>query len=239
MFFALCIPAATTHAQTSMPVLMETPACTNLSANLGRGTQDTATHGDVASLQSFLSALGFFPSTNLGTGHFGPLTMASVVRFQLAHNIPGTGFVGPLTRAEITRVSCPTVPPVTTTPPRVYTTFPSPTSFMATTSITGFGFTASNTILLDGMVALRNVPITSAIAISCTTSPSCHGGINQTLSVVLPDTLSPNCPKGSMCAMYVRLIGPGTYKLSIQNENGVSDELPITIATTTPSMGMQ
>lgn len=96
-------------------------------------------------------------------------------------------------------------------------------------SITGFGFTGNNTIIMDGLVAVRHVPISGQIAIACTTDPSCHGGINQTLTFTIPDSLSPNCPEGSMCPLFVRQVTPGSYTLVVQNENGSSNEMQLTI----------
>ena len=53
---------------------------------------------DVAMLQKVLADRGLYPEALL-TGHFGSLTRAAVIRFQILNNIsPALGFVGPLTR---------------------------------------------------------------------------------------------------------------------------------------------
>ena len=145
-----------------------------------------------------------------------------------------------------------TVPPTTatSTPPVATSTTPQPThpaqtavtlySVSKTTGIavgmtvtlTGFGFTADNTILLDGMVGARNVPITSSIAIACTTDPSCKGGIRQTITFKVPSAIGPDCKANEMCPMYMRLITSGTYQLSVENENGISNAIAVTIIGT-------
>lgn len=79
------------------------------------------------------------------------------------------------------------------------------------------------------MVATRDVPISSSIAIACTTDPSCHGGINQTIIFTLPSYLSPDCPVGSMCPMYVRQLQPGNVTITVRNDSAVSNGLPFTV----------
>ena len=97
-----------------------------------------------------------------------------------------------------------------------------------TVSITGFGFTGSNTVHLGGG-AIGNVPISSSIAIACTTSPTCHGGINQTLTITIPSSIGPYCPPGSMCPMYMQLLSPGVYSIYVQNDNGTSNPVSFTV----------
>jgi hypothetical protein len=78
---------------------------------------------------------------------------------------------------------------------------------------------------MDGSVAARNVPITSSIAIACTTNPTCHGGINQTISFTVPSSLSPNCAAGMMCPMYMREVTPANYSITVLNSNGTSNTI--------------
>ena len=141
-----------------------------------------------------------------------------------------------------------TPPAATSTPPTATSTNPQPTPVSVQTavtiysvsqtkgltageqvSITGFGFTKNNTVLLDGMVAARNVPITSTIAVACTTDPSCKGGIRQTITFTMPSSIGPDCKANEACPMYVRLLTSGTYKLSVENENGTSNAIAVTI----------
>lgn len=55
----------------------------------------------VMELQNRLKSEGYFFVTE--TGYFGPITYASVQRYQTAHGISSTGYVGPLTRAELNK----------------------------------------------------------------------------------------------------------------------------------------
>ncbi len=69
--------------------------------------------------------------------------------------------------------------------------------------LTGFGFTDDNTIHF-GAGVVAHVSIRSAIGISCTTNPSCRGGIRQSLVFTVPDAL------------------PGANRVWVENGNGSS-----------------
>ena len=68
-------------------------------SDLGYGSTSHA----VLELQRRLLAGGYFPRTVTPTGYFGPVTFASVQRYQRAHGLPTTGFVGPRTRRSLNR----------------------------------------------------------------------------------------------------------------------------------------
>jgi peptidoglycan hydrolase-like protein with peptidoglycan-binding domain len=227
VLLAASFAPGTIFAQTSSKVSPKT--CLSLTSNLSYGMQDMHTDGSVARLQDFLATNGYFDRNLMGSLRFGPATRAAVVTFQAAHSIPQTGFVGPLTRAAISTVSCGTTPPSSTV--SLYFISPATSTVGATVSVTGFGFTSNNTILMDGTVAARNIPITSSIAVACTTDPSCKGGIRQTLTFTIPSALSPNCPADSVCPMYMREVTPGTYSVTVQNGNGTSNALPLTVTS--------
>lgn len=74
-------------------------ACVSITHNLGYGSHDYQTGGDVSSLQFFLQSKGYFNSNP--TGYFGPLTRAAVESFQSVNDVSNTGYVGPITRAKI------------------------------------------------------------------------------------------------------------------------------------------
>ena len=57
----------------------------------------------VVILQNLLKTLGFFPNYVPATGYFGPITEASVRRYQKNRGIETTGTVGPITRAALNK----------------------------------------------------------------------------------------------------------------------------------------
>ena len=208
-------------------------SCLSMQSNMGYGARDYYSGGMVSALQNFLVDQGFFNNYYLGTGRYGSITPRAVVQFQSAHGIPATGFVGPLTRAAITQITCGTdIIPPSTNAANLYYLNPTSGAVGTTVSITGFGFTNSNTVLMDGNVAAQNVPITSSIAIACTTNPTCHGGINQTITFTIPSALAPYCAPGTACPMYMRLVTPATYAITVQNSNGTSNTLYFTVTGT-------
>ncbi len=202
--------------------------CYTFNSSFGRGASDARYNNSVTQLQRFLANYGYFDSSLIGTGVFGNKTREAVVLFQKSEGISPTGFVGPLTRVALHK-RC-----ITPTPSSVsiwnMTPAQGPTGTVVT--ITGTGFSNSNTIYMDGSVAAMNVPISSSIAVSCTTDPSCHGGIRQTLTFTIPDSLAPYCPVGMACAQYLRLVTPGTYGISVSNGSGKSQGLTFTVTGT-------
>jgi peptidoglycan hydrolase-like protein with peptidoglycan-binding domain len=101
---ALGVGQSVVFAQSTDAMMMPAPvACFAPAANIRYGSYDVTTQNSVTSLQTYLSQQGYFSSTNIGTGHFGPLTLRAVMTFQTAHSLPSTGFVGPLTRAVISQ----------------------------------------------------------------------------------------------------------------------------------------
>ncbi len=177
---ALIITAAFGSVLPLVPVYAaDATTCASFPTNLHQGLSGT----DVTALQNFLATKGYFTVTP--TGYFGPITFRAVQRYQNAQGIISTGYVGTLTRGAIDR-ECGT-PTVSTVSLRTLT--PSAAPVGATVTITGFGFTSSNTILLDGSLVARNVPITSSVAVTCTTDPSCVAGIRQTPTLVVPHSV--------------------------------------------------
>lgn len=226
MVVAAAAPFAAGAQVISQPI---NPACAPfITYNLYYGLSDRQSAGQVSRLQDFLRSQGLFPYASVGV--FGPVTYAAVRNFQIAHSIyPVTGGVGPITRGVIQQLGCGSPTPVPIGSVSLYFISPSQAAVGQTVNVTGFGMTNSNTILLDGMVAATNIPINSSIAVACTTDPSCRGGIRQTLLFTVPQYLSPNCPAGSMCPMYVRQLTPGTYQLTVQNQSGTSNATSFTV----------
>jgi hypothetical protein len=94
---------------TPMPPLITAPSspapstgCA-LAAPFFRRLAGGAVGSDVRALQELLRCLGHFPAERSSTGHFGPVTEASVTAYQAANGIAPIGIVGPLTRASLNR----------------------------------------------------------------------------------------------------------------------------------------
>jgi peptidoglycan hydrolase-like protein with peptidoglycan-binding domain len=160
-----------------------------------------------------------------------PLCYYSTPQCMIASRMtdPGTYNVSVQTTGGTSNtVSFTVTSPTTTVAPVIYSITPTTGPVGTTVNIRGFGFTNDNTVHF-GSGALYHVPITSSIAIACTTDPSCHGGINQTLSITIPDYLGPYCPPNAMCALWVRQITPGSYDLFVQNDSGSSGTTTYTV----------
>lgn len=92
-------PAAAVGMSTSAS---STPAVERIEKYLFTSNLSVGSRGaSVQELQKRLTALGFFSGPV--SGYFGPLTAASVKKFQAAHGLPQVGNVGPLTRAVLNR----------------------------------------------------------------------------------------------------------------------------------------
>jgi hypothetical protein len=87
--------------------------------------------------------------------------------------------------------------------------------------ISGSGFTTSNTILLDNLVASRNVALSS------------HANGSQSISFVVPLVITPNCKAGQACPMFAREMTPGNYSVTVENQNGMSNSAMLNIVTNT------
>ncbi len=233
LLFGLMLISGLGQGALAQAQVIATPnACVSLQSNVGIGAYDVTTGNAVSALQNFLANQGYFSSIYLGTGHYGAITFSSVAKFQAAHGIPATGFVGPLTRAAITSVTCGTgVSPVPANGLALYSIAPTSGAVGTMVTITGAGFTSSNTVLMDGNVAASNVPVTSnfAIPVACVPNTVCTGGARQTLTFTIPGALAPYCAAGQMCAQYMRDVTPGTYAVTVLNSNGTSNTINLTV----------
>lgn len=114
----------------------------------------------------------------------------------------------------------------------------SPMSGPIGTTVTLTGkFFSNNNIIHFGNGAIGPVGIDSSIAVACTTDPSCIGGIRQTIHFTVPDSISPYCAPGMMCAMYMQLVTPGAYTVYVTNENGTTNSMTFTVTGTDTSNG--
>lgn len=196
-------------------------ACITLSHALSYGSRDAVSGGEVSALQNFLIARGAMQAS--ATGFFGPITLNAVEQFQTSQGISAIGIVGPLTRAAIVRVSCGT----NQSGVSIYSITPSSGPVGTSVSIVGFGFTNDNTIRF-GNGSILHVPTTSSIAITCTTDPRCHGGINQTITFTVPSYLNPPCYYAG-CMQPSFQVTPGSYDVSVQDGNGTSNSVTFTV----------
>lgn len=116
--------------------------------------------------------------------------------------------------------------------PVIYSIAPTAGPVGTTLSITGRGFTDDNMVHFgNGVIA--HVPVSSSIAVACTTDPSCIPGIRQTLTITVPSSVGPYCAPGMMCPMYLQLVTPGTYGVSVENSNGTSGTANFTVTNGT------
>jgi len=206
--------------------------CTNLIHPLSYGSTDASTVGDVSALQAFLSTEGYFSVPVIGI--FGPVTRGAVERFQSDNGIPAIGIVGPLTRAKVRAISCGTNPPPQSSV-SIYSITPSSGPVGTTVTLGGNGFTADNIIHFGGG-AIAHVAAAPAV-FNCPMQPAGStggcGAYSQTLTFVVPQSVGPYCAPGTACPMYVQLITPGTYNVSVQNSNGTSNTVTFTVTSTT------
>jgi hypothetical protein len=199
---ALTAPLA--HAQMSN-IMLPAITCTALTQNLYYGSTDAGSHGQVTQLQTFLRAENDFP-------------------YQATSGVPATGYVGPLTRASIQKVSCAST---TTSPVSIQSITPTSGPIGTTVSISGYGFTSSNTVLFSEG-AINNIPVSSTSTVECFAAAGCPAP-QQVLTFTIPSSIGPNCSLKMACPMYVRLVTPGDYSIAIQNTNGTSATTTYTV----------
>ncbi len=123
----------------------------------------------------------------------------------------------------------------TGTDPQIYSVNPSVGAVGSQVTITGFGFTADNTIHF-GTGAILHASSTNGIAITCTTDPNCKSGIRQSIIFTISDSLSPYCKPGMMCAMMMQQITPGQYQVWVENSNGSSNKSTFVVSTASNNM---
>ena len=127
--------------------------------------------------------------------------------------------------ASLSIKNIPVNPPITPTSTKVSSVhidsiLPASGIIGTTVTISGSGFTANNTVLLDDLVASHDVHLSSFT----------NG--HQSLSFIIPLIISPDCKTGQPCPMFERKITPGDYSITIENQNGISNS---TIFKVTPS----
>ena len=89
-------------------------------------------------------------------------------------------------------------------------------------TISGSGFTANNTVLLDSLVAASNI------------SSAANG--QASISFTVPSSIAPDCKKGEACPMFLREVISGTYSVSVENQNGISNALNFNVTANANSV---
>jgi len=116
--------------------------------------------------------------------------------------------------------------------PVIYSITPTAGPVGTTVTIDGRAFSDSNIIHFGGG-SIGNVPVTSSIAIACSTDPSCVPGIHQTLTFTVPNAIGAYCKAGEMCPMFMQLVTPGSYAVSVENDTGASNSTTFTVTSGT------
>ena len=111
----------------------------------------------------------------------------------------------------------PVTPPVTTTNDVSITSI-SPASGQAGTSVTLTGhFTATGNIVHFGPGGIGNLSATAA------------GNGMQSITFTVPTSIGPYCRPGMACPMYMMLVTNGVYKISVENDNGISNSVDFSV----------
>ncbi|HEX7724408.1 MAG TPA: peptidoglycan-binding domain-containing protein [Candidatus Paceibacterota bacterium] len=90
-------------SDTGMPVQTgaSTPASSGTAVTFTKALHNGSVGSEVSALQTLLKRLGYFSGPV--TGNYGPITVASVKKYQAAHGLDQLGSVGPGTRAALNR----------------------------------------------------------------------------------------------------------------------------------------
>ena len=155
--------------------------------------------------------------------HIGVWVMAPFIAFSLwfgggAHHIqpsPGPVRIPPIATSTPPARPNPSPTPVPAQSVVLYSASPRMSAVGSTMTLIGSGFTSNNTVLMDGLVAARNVAASSG-----------------SLSFTVASSLAPNCAPGMACPMFLREVTPGQYSITVQNANGTSNAINFTVAGT-------
>jgi peptidoglycan hydrolase-like protein with peptidoglycan-binding domain len=185
------------------------PACVSLTASMSKGKHDASTNGDVTRLQNFLNKHGYLPVA--ATGYFGPLTAKAVMTFQKENGLTADGIVGPMTRSYVFAKDCAGTPIST---PTISAITPNQGKEGTVVTLTGSGFIA------DSIVHIGIGGIKLAVT-----------GNGTMASFTVPSYVGQYCKPGMACIMIAQALNAGTYQLSVENANGISNAVPFVITT--------
>ena len=139
--------------------------------------------------------------------------------FTFTHSYVSTGNFSPIFTADngmgspSTSVANVTVSNSNGSAPSITAISPNVTRVNNSITLFGTNLSGSNTILINGTSAIYNAYSQSA----------------NSLSFVLPSTVSAYCASGQACPMYAQAITPGTYTLSVLNQNGSSNGIQLVV----------
>ncbi|MEA4910926.1 hypothetical protein SDC9_21768 [bioreactor metagenome] len=84
--------------------IADSVSCIDAQYDLSFGSRDYALYGNVQKLQHFLFENGIM--YHAPTGYFGPITQASLIKYQTLRNLYPTGFFDSNTRKAVARETC-------------------------------------------------------------------------------------------------------------------------------------
>ncbi len=200
--------AQNTNAFATPYVSTTAAICTNITTTLSYGAHDEGNGDQVTLLQNFLYKRNYLNVS--ATGYFGSLTRAAVRVFQRENGLAADGVVGVQTRAHIYAKDCGNTP-LPTNAPAITAITPTQGPSGTTVTVYGTGFTAHNIVHF----AIGSVG----------TIVAQQGSISFTV----PSSIGPYCKPMQACPMYLALINAGTYPISIENENGISNTVQFTV----------
>lgn len=207
---ALGIFVSSAFAQTPIPTGYVSTGCANITTTLRIGKYDATTGGQVSVLQNFLHARGYLSVAP--TGYFGPLTFRAVEAFQRASASGAIdGIVGAQTQAHIRAIDCSVTMPSGT--PAISSISPAQGATGTVVTLYGNGFANSNIVHF----AIGGI------------GPIAAGNNGTTLTFTVPSSIGPYCKPDQACALYLELLNAGTYPVSVENANGISNAVSFTI----------
>ena len=199
--------------------------CVRLNSDISSGQTDSVSSGPIKMLQNYLQVNGFFSSNP--NGHFGPATLSAVKALQAHAGITATGLVGPKTRAYVSQQTCNTTTivniPITNT--SVTNTTPTSTSVSTTAaavSNTNVTSPVTGQVLSTGSTTIIRWINTPLNGFNLTLEQPGGAGIGFIASNLYPGT-NGNQYVWRVGQIYSsqtnsnQTIGPGTYRIRIQN----------------------
>ncbi|HZS43177.1 MAG TPA: peptidoglycan-binding protein [Candidatus Paceibacterota bacterium] len=216
-------------------------SCVNLTYNMGPGSTDFNTGGQVTVLQNFLVSAGY--GSFSGRASYGPLTFAAVQNFQRANGISPVGFVGPFTRAKIQSLTCGNV----SSGVSISSITPSSGPIGTQVTLTGSGFLAGSMGCGGYTCPLNSSSVfpSCAILMNSANTGNCFSGYGITtiyldnlpalqVSAVSNTSLTFTIPDGLQLSPGIHVL-PGPLMVKVVNSNGTSNTMTFNVTSGTNS----